>query len=82
MSASIACWEAGVVRTKKMMVMMEKNPKPPSFPSFDSSDDIVDDDDDCIICGKLLLKHSQEQANECYNFLVKRKLFHQELRKK
>ncbi len=57
---------------------------PQSFFPHDNGkpDDIVDDDDDCIICGKLLLKHSQEQANECYNFLVKRKLFCQELRKK
>ena len=41
-------------------------PNPPfSFP------DVVDDDDDCIICGKLLLQHDEEQANICYNTLIR-----------
>jgi len=42
--------------------------KPP-FPSFDFSTDVVDDEDDCIICGKLLLKHSEIEANQCYKKL-------------
>ena len=32
--------------------------------------DVVDDDDDCIICGKFLLKHSEVEADQCF-----RKLF-------
>jgi len=49
----------------------------PSFPSFENivtKDDVVDEDDDCIICKKLLLKHSEQQASDCYNQLIKRKL--------
>ena len=49
------------------------NPFPPSFDMV-ANDDIVDDDDDCIICKKLLLKHSESQANYCYNELIKRKI--------
>jgi len=32
--------------------------------------DVVDEDDDCIICRKLLLKHSESEADQCF-----RKLF-------
>ena len=46
----------------------------PHFPSFDFSDDVVDDYDDCIICKKMLLNHSEVEANACYNKLFKRKL--------
>jgi len=31
-----------------------------SFPSFDFSNDTTDDD--CIICNKLLVKHSEKEA--------------------
>jgi len=53
-----------------------------SFLSFDYSSDIVDDEDDCIICSKLLLKHSEEDANECYSTLIKKQLFKKQLAKK
>jgi len=44
--------------------------------------DMVDDEDDCIICGKLLLNHSEEEANECYSTLIKKQIFRKELAKK
>ena len=47
----------------------------PHFPSFDrvSVEDTVDDDD-CIICKKLLLKHTEQEASQCYNILIKKRL--------
>jgi len=41
--------------------------------------DVVDDEDDCIICKKLLLNHSEEEANECYATLMKMRLCKNEL---
>jgi len=38
------------------------------FPSFDFSNDVTDDD--CIICNKLLVKHSEKEADQCYNVLM------------
>ena len=38
----------------------------PRFPSFEYSES----DDDCIICKKLLRKHSEQDANHCYNVLI------------
>ena len=57
--------------------------RPPKFP-FDGerANDTVDDDDDCIICGKLLLNHSEEEANECYATLTKRQILRKELSRK
>ena len=45
-------------------------------------DDIVDDTDDCIICGKLLLNHTEAEANECYSTITKRQIFRKELARK
>ena len=51
--------------------------------SFDYTDsDLIDDEDDCIICSKLLLKHSVEDANECYSTLMKKQLFKKQLSKR
>ncbi len=44
--------------------------------SFDNIDnDLIDNADDCIICGKLLLSHSEDDANQCYSTLTKKQLF-------
>jgi len=43
-----------------------------SFPSFEIEDEDIDD---CIICGKLLQNHSQNEADQCYNSLVKGRHF-------
>jgi len=58
---------------------MTSNPKffIKSFPG-----DVVDDEDDCIICGKLLLNHTEQEANECYSTLTKRQIFRKELARK
>ena len=56
-----------------------------SFPSFsfeNENSDLIDDEDDCIICSKLLLKHSEEDANECYSTLTKKQLFKKQLSKR
>ncbi len=42
----------------------------------------MDDDDDCIICGKLLLDHSEDEANQCYSNLIKKQLFKNQLSKR
>jgi len=76
------------VKVKKMTnnhptIFRETNvPRPPKFP-FDGAraNDVVDDDDDCIICGKLLLNHSEDEANECYSTLTKKQIFRKELAK-
>jgi len=39
------------------------------FPSFDFSNDGTDD---CIICKKLLVKHSESEADQCYSVLMER----------
>jgi len=58
-------------------------PGPPKFPFDNNSiDDIVDDEDDCIICSKSLLNHTEQEANECYSTLIKKQLFRKELAKK
>ena len=62
-----------------MKVKMASNPK---FFFRNFTGDIVDDEDDCIICGKLLLNHSEQQANECYATLMKMKLCRRELAQK
>lgn len=52
-----------------------------SFPSFsfeNENSELVDDEDDCIICKKLLLDHTEEDTNECYATLVKK----QQIKKK
>ena len=52
----------------------------PIFPFDDERpDDLVDDDDYCIMCNRLLLEHDQVQANECFSALTKRRLFRKEL---
>ena len=58
-------------------------PETPKFP-FDNKteDDLIDDEDDCIICGKLLLEHSEEDANQCYSTLTKKQLFKKQLSKR
>ncbi len=49
------------------------DPEPPKFPLDDKTEsELIDDDDDCIICGKLLLDHTEEDANECFATLVKK----------
>ena len=56
-----------------------------SFPSFsfeNENSELIDDEDDCIICGKLLLEHSEEDANECYSTLTKKQLFKKQLSKR
>ena len=55
------------------------DPGPPKFP-FDNKteNELIDDTDDCIICGKLLLDHTEEDSNECYATLVKK----QQIKKK
>ena len=40
------------------------------FPSFDFSND--DTDIDCIICNKLLGKHSEKEVNQCFSVLMGR----------
>ena len=62
---------------------MNKERSSPPIP-FDNelAEDLVDEEDDCIICGKLLLNHTEEEANECYSTLTKKKLFRKELAKK
>jgi len=59
------------------------NPELPKFP-FDNAhaNDVVDDDDDCIICSKSLLNHTEEEANECYSTLIKKQIFRKELARK
>ena len=42
----------------------------PSFDITPNIDDIVDDTDDCIVCGKLLLKHSETDASQCYRNII------------
>ena len=61
----------------------QKSNDQPNFP-FDEHKpvDLVDDDDDCIICSKSLLNHSEEEANECYSTLIKKQIFRKELAKK
>ena len=56
---------------------------PPKFP-FDNKTDseLIDDEDDCIICGKLLLEHSEDEGNQCYSTLTKKQLFKQQLSKR
>ena len=56
---------------------------PPKFPSDDKTEsELIDDDDDCIICGKLLLDHTQEDSNECYVTLVKKQQIKKKLSRK
>lgn len=77
------------VKVKKMtssrptIFRASNNPESPKFP-FDNThaNDVVDDDDDCIICSKSLLNHSEEEANECYSTLTKKQLFRKELARK
>ena len=58
-------------------------PPPPKFPfNEDNLDDVVDDEDDCIICSKSLLNHTEEEANGCYSTLTKKQIFRKELAKK
>jgi len=56
---------------------------PPKL-SYDneSESELIDDDDDCIICGKLLLEHSEDEANQCYSTLTKKQLFKKQLSKR
>ncbi len=57
--------------------------KPPKFP-FDNKTEsgLIDDEDDCIICGKLLLDHSEEDANQCYSTITKKQLIKKQLSKR
>ena len=59
------------------------DPGPPKFP-FDNKteNELIDDTDDCIICDKLLVKHSEEEANQCYSTLIKKQLFKKQLSKR
>ena len=51
--------------------------------SFDyTNNDLIDDADDCIICGKLLLKHTEDDANQCYSTLTKKQLIKKQLSKR
>ena len=65
------------------MKKVNKEQSSPPIP-FDNERtiDMVDDEDDCIICGKLLLNHTEEKANECYSTLTKKQIFRKELAKK
>ena len=69
--------------SKKMRqkMMSEKSSSSLTFDYF-ITDDLVDDEDDCIICYKLLLNHSEKEANECYSTLTKRQIFRKKLAKK
>jgi len=52
------------------------DPVQPKFPLDNKTEnEIIDDEDDCIICGKLLLEHSEDEANQCYLTLTKKQLF-------
>jgi len=56
-----------------------------SFPSFsfeNENSELIDDNDDCIICKKLLLDHTEEDANECISTLIKKQLFKKQLSKR
>lgn len=64
----------------EMIVM--NNPSSPSFYFANENSELVDDDDDCIICGKLLLDHSEDEANQCYSNLIKKQLFKKQLSKR
>jgi len=56
---------------------------PPKFPSDDKTEsELIDDEDDCIICGKLLKEHSDDEGNQCYLTLKKKQLFKKQLSKK
>ena len=76
------------VKVKKMtsshpFIYRKSNDHPLKFPfDEDHSSDIVDDEDDCIICSKSLLNHSEEEANECYSTLIKKQIFRKELSRK
>lgn len=51
--------------------------------SFDyTNNDLIDDLDDCIICRKFLLKHSEEDAKQCISTLTKKLLFKKQLSKR
>jgi len=59
------------------------DPEPPKFPIDNKTEnEIIDDEDDCIICGKLLLEHSEDEANQCYLTLTKKQLFKKKLSKR
>ena len=51
--------------------MTEKSLAPSILFEDKHAEDFVDDDDDCIICGKLLLKHDEYDADQCYNTLIR-----------
>lgn len=76
------------VKVKKMtsshpLIYRKSNDHPLKFPfDEDHSSDIVDDEDDCIICSKSLLNHTEEEANECYSTLIKKQIFRKELSRK
>jgi len=57
------------------------NPSYPSFSFYDENSDLVDDNDDCIICKKLLKDHTEEE-NECYVTLVKKQQIKKKLSRK
>ena len=58
-------------------------PEPAKFP-FDNKKESrpIDNEDDCIICGKLLLDHSEDDANQCYSTITKKQLFKKQLSKR
>ena len=58
------------------------NPSYPSFSFYDENSDLVDDNDDCIICKKLLKDHTEEDAYECFATLVKKKKIIKKLSRK
>ena len=76
------------VKVKKMtsshtFIYRKSNDHPLKFPfDNDHSNDIVDDEDNCIICSKSLLNHTEEEANECYSTLIKKQIFRKELSRK
>jgi len=62
--------------------MNDERSSPPIPFDNERAEDLVDDEDDCIICGKLLLNHTEEEANECYSTITKKQIFRKELAKK
>ena len=55
----------------------------PKFPFDDNTEsEFIDDDDDCLICKKLLLDHNKEELNECYKTLVDKQKIKKRLSRK
>ena len=55
----------------------------PKFPFDDKTDSCpIDDEDNCIICGRLYSAHSEDDAYQCYFNVTKKQRFKKQLSKK